>query len=259
MPLLSLLFSIVLLMGSSHPVQAQTFDFAAATPEGSWAKREVLTVDHKGRSTVAVMTQKHLGSEQRDGETHYWLETEMHNFKLGRDGERKADGEPVVLKTLVAASALNSDPANAVNNLQGFGKEVIMQSGDQQPMRISGGGSMAGMAMKALGVKVEYQFEEKGRERVETPGGSFDARRIEGSGSASSKMMFRTIDISSESTMWVSEDVPFGLVRGETREQMNGKPQQSTMTLTEYGRSGASSAIVGTPQDMPQMPNLFGN
>jgi len=64
------------------------------------------------------------GSEQRDGQVYYWLETEVDNYKL-KKGKRKRDGEHVVLKVLVPEEVMNSDPANVINNLQGFAGRLL--------------------------------------------------------------------------------------------------------------------------------------
>ena len=242
---------IVCMLSISPDAGAESFfDFSASTPEGSWAVREVTTTDHKGRQNVLIMKQKFLGSEQRGGQVYYWLETEMDNYKL-KKGKRKRDGEHMVLKVLVSKEAMSSDPANVVNNLQGFGQEIIMQTGDSQPMMISGGGMLAGAALKAMGVEINYQFTVEGTETIDTAAGQFKARRVAGTGSSSSKILFKKIEITSQSLMWISEEVPFGMVQSESTDLINGKEQRSQTVLIEYARSGAVTAITGEVLKMP--------
>jgi len=105
MSIISRVFAVCMLGISTQASAESFFDFSASTPEGSWALREITTTDHKGKQTVAVMRQKYLGSEQRQGQTYYWLETEMDNYKL-KIGKRKPEGEHTVLKVLVSEKAM---------------------------------------------------------------------------------------------------------------------------------------------------------
>lgn len=242
---------IFLMLSISVTAKAETFfDFSASTPVGGWALREVTTTDHKGRQTVAVVKQKYLGSEQRDGQVYYWLETEMDNYKL-KKGKRKRDGEHVVLKVLVPAEVMSSDPANVINNLQGFGQEIIMQTGDNQPLMITGGGMLAGAALKAMGVEVNYQFTVEGTETITTAAGTFNTKRIAGKGNTTAKILFKKIKVQSQSVFWISEEVPFGIVQSESTDIINGKEQRSKTILLEYARSGAKTAITGEVLKMP--------
>jgi len=250
---MSIIFRVLIictLSVAADAVAESLFNFAASTPEGSWAVREVTTTDHKGRQTVTVTRQKYLGSEQRQGQTYYWLETEMDNYKL-KKGKRKPEGEHMVMKVLVSKEAMNSDPANVVNNLQGFGQEIIMQTGDSQPLMISGGGMLAGATLQAMGIEVNYQFNEEGTETIDTAAGQFKARRVAGSGSSSGKILFKKIEIESKSLMWISDEVPFGIVKGENTDLINGKKQTSQTVLMEYARTGAVTAITGEVMQMP--------
>ena len=242
---------IVCLLSISADVGAEPlFDFSASTPEGSWALREVTTTDHKGRQTVSIIKQKYLGSEQRQNQVYYWLETEVDNYKL-KKGKRKRDGEHMVLKVLVSKEAMDSDPANVVNNLQGFGQVIIMQTGDSQPMMLTGGGMLAGAALQAMGFEVNYQFTVEGTETINTAAGQFKARRVAGTGSSSAKILFKKFEVKSQSVMWFSEEVPFGIVQSESTDLINGKEQRSQTVLIEYARSGAVTEITGKVLQMP--------
>jgi len=241
---------IALLSVSANARAEPLFDFSASTPEGSWALHEATTTDQKGRQTVLIIRQKYLGSEQRQGQTYYWLESEMDNYKL-KKGQRKREGEHVVVKVLVPKEAMSADPANVMNNLQGFGQEIIMQAGDSQPLMITGGGTLAGATLKAAGVKVNYQFNVEGTETIDTAAGTFKAKRVTGTGNSSAKILFKKIEMQSQSVFWISEKVPFGIVQSESTDLINGKEQRSKTVLLEYGRSGAKTAITGEVIKLP--------
>ena len=234
------------------------FDVLAVTPVGSWQLRETITTDHKGKKRVSVLRTSLIDAEKRGGEPYVWIETEVTNYKLKKKGERKKDGDTAVVKVLVKESALRGDPANIVNNLSGLGEEIIFQSGKNKPMKLSGGGAMAQGMMKALGTKVTFDFQEVGEEKVEIPAGNFVCTRVTGTGSAETKVLIKKIKVESESEMWLSAKVPFGLVKSLEQSKVNGKPQSGETVLLEYGDSGAVSKITEEPTSMPGFKNPFG-
>ena len=234
------------------------FDFLASTPVGSWQEREQ-AVEDGGKESVSVMRVKYLGDEERGGEAFAWIETEMSSFKV-KKGQRKPQGDRVAVKFLMKKSLLEGDVVNAVGAFNDLAVEVIMQSGDSQPMRIKGAGSAMGAMVQAVGLQVEYSFERDGSESVTVPAGTFDCDRYRGQGHSSVKVMIKTVTIDSRSTQWLSEKVPFGIVKAVSDDTVNGKPQHSETTLTAFGTSGATSVITGEPQDleMPSLGGLFG-
>lgn len=231
------------------------FDFVKASPVGSWQLREDTVTNHKGKQTLTKTRSSVVGEEQRDGERHLWLEMKIESFKL-KKGKRKPSGDTVIVKTLIPVSILNGDPANAVNNMRALGKEMVMQSGDSDPMVIRGAGGLAGSMMKAMGVEIKHSYEDMGTEKVQVGGKNFSARKIQGEGSTKSKIMFTTLNVSSKNTAWLSQDVPFGFIKSESETTTNGKVSHSTSELVDYGRSGAQSEITKTPQEMPEIPNM---
>lgn len=231
------------------------FNFLDATPVGSWQLREDTTIDHKGRETVAVVRSSMVGEETRDGEKHYWMEMEMNVFKVKKE-KRKSSGDRIIFKTLVAESAFDADPANAVNNLRAFGKEMIMQTGDGDPILMTGGGGMAESMMQAMGTTINYSYEDVGNEEVTVAAGSFPTRKIQGTGSAEMKVVFKKITTTSSNTAWLSDDVPFGMVKSEGESTTNGKKSTHSSELMEYGNSGAVSQITKTPEELPSIPGL---
>lgn len=248
---------VMLLAMVATPASSQVlnYDFLKSTPIGSWQLRADMNTDHKGRQTVAETRTSLVGEEMRDGERHYWIEIEMNTFKI-KKGKRKPSGDTMVFKSLVAESAFTDDPANAVNNIRAFGKEMIMQSGDQDPIRITGAGGMAESMMQSMGTKISYTYDLIGDEDVTVPAGSFPARKIQGTGTAEMKVIFKKVSVTSNNTAWLSDQVPFGMVKSEGESITNGKTSSHSSELLEYGDSGAVTQITKTPEDLPAMPNM---
>ncbi|MFK7730857.1 MAG: hypothetical protein AB8B48_04470 [Pseudomonadales bacterium] len=251
--LLSLLFTSLLLLTPS--VSALDLDIMSSTPMGSWSLREEITTDHKGRQTVTVTKTSLLDKEERNGQTYFWMEMSMDTFKL-KKGKRKKTGDHMIMKSLVAESMLTGDPANAMQNLRGFGEEVIVKSGKNKPMRMQGAGSFAQGMLQGMGAEIKYDFREQGKETVSVPAGEFDTRVLQGTGSTEMKVLFKKIKVSSSSTAYYSEKIPFGLVKVDGESTTNGKKSTHNSVLLEYGSSGAQSEITEEVEDMPDMPAM---
>ena len=226
-----------------------SFRISDITPAGSWVEREQRTVDHKNRETVATMRQTMLGKEPCGDETCYRVESVTNTYKIKKNGEMKQQGEQAIVQTLIAESVFNADPANAMNNLSGFGKEIIFQTGEGQPMRIEEGGTLAGFMMQALGVKADYTFTSAGKESVETPAGTFRAEKFNGTGSVDTRILIQKISIRSESEFWMSPDVPFGFAKMVSKDLVNNKPQSTEAYVKNFELSGGETLITGEPVD----------
>ena len=107
--------------------------------------------------------------------------------------------------------------------------------------------------LQGFGINARYEFEEVGSESVTVPGGTYSARKVTGKGSTESKAMFKSIRIESESTTWVTEDVPFGIVKAITDDVVNGKPQHTETVMVRKG-TGAKTRITKPPVVMPNLP-----
>ncbi|HEU5358901.1 MAG TPA: hypothetical protein VFU45_07270 [Gemmatimonadales bacterium] len=91
-------------------------------------------------------------------------------------------------------------------------------------------------------------FTKVGDESVTVPAGTFKATHYK----FSSERTINGMDMKSSGDIWISADVPFGLVKEEgTASGMRGDTQTS-MALTAKG-SGAKSSITEKPQDMGGM------
>ena len=253
----------VVLIGQFQTSNADTvdFDLLSATPVGSWQLRENTETNHKGKQTVSTLRTSLVGVETRSSEKHYWVEMAMESFKVKKNGKRKQQGDRTIIKSLIPASTFTSDPANIMNNLRAFGSETIIQTGNEDPMRMNSGGMMAGL-MKAMQADIQYNFSQLGSESVSAAGKSFDSKKIQGSGTVEMNAVFKKIKVESDTTMWLSPKVPFGTIKTDGTTLLNGKQSTHQSVLLEFGQSGAVSEIVKEPVDMPEMPNigeLFGS
>jgi hypothetical protein len=152
-------------------------------------------------------------------------------------------------------SAFQLDPANAVLNPLEAAAEVIVQTGDGDPIRFQG--KNLGKAADMLGFQVAYQWQSVGPESVTVPAGTFDALHVKGSGSATTKILIKKIEMSSQGDWWYSAQVPFGIVKGEGTTTLNKKTQSFTTELKSHGSSGATTQITKAVQDMPEIKLPF--
>ena len=237
-------------------LNAGAVDVLESTPVGSWQQREESTIDHKGREAVALVRSSMIAKEERNGQPHYWIEVESQNYKV-KNGKRKKDGDITIVKVLVSQAALTGDPGDIMSNLRGIGDEIILQSGDQQPMRITGGGAMADAMLQAMGTQMDYDYRTAGEKDVSVPAGTFTCTVHEGSGYTEMKVMFKTIRVESETQMCLSGSVPFALVSSESESVTNGDKSKTTVKLLEFGASGAVSKITRAPADAPSLPSFL--
>lgn len=232
---------------------AYDFDLLKSAPVGSWQVREQIDTNHKGKKTGSTIKTSMVGKEQRNGKPHYWIEMHIDSFEIKKSGKRKSTGKPAIVKSLVPADVLNDDPENAINNLRAFGVETIVQNGDQQPMRISDSGGFVAGAMKMANVEIQHDYTKLGKETVNVSAGEFSTDKISGSGNVSMKIVFKKINVDSDSVVWLSNKVPFGVVKMQGTTVTNGKTSTQQGELLEFSKSGAQSAITGEPQDMPSL------
>jgi len=249
----------VVLMATTMAASAANleFSFQSSTPVGSWQEREQVTTDQKGKQTVLVMRISYLGDEEREGEVYAWIETEMNSYHVKKN-DRKQQGDTIYTKVLMKKSILQGDIANAVNDFNGLATEVIMQTGQGQPMRIKGADSMMTAMAQTPGLKVNYELSNDGAETVTVPAGTFSCNRYKGKGTTTAKVIFKTMTVESTVTQWISSKVPFGVVKVVSDDLVNGEQQHTQITLTSFGSSGATSKITGEPQDLPSMGDIFG-
>ncbi len=250
------LIGAALVLGSQLCAAVAPDAFFKATPVGSWQTREEITTDAKGKQTVMLVKTSLLEKVDYQGAPHYWIETAMENFKV-KKGKRKPVGQPMVIKALVDASVMGAQSQNVIGNLQKYGREIIMQQGDQSPMRITEGGAFAQMMMKSMGVKVDYDYQQAGEKTVDVPAGQFKCENLKGAGNTEVKVLVQTMRIQAEVETCISDKVPFGIVYYQSNSTTNGKASTTEAKLTEFSKTGATSLITQAPVDAPQMPKLF--
>ena len=241
----------------SGNVQAFNFDLLKSAPVGSWQLREHIETSHRGKKTGSKIKTLMVGKQQRNGKLHYWVEVQIESFEIRKNGKRKSAGELAIIKSLLPADVLNDDPENALNNLRGFGVETIVQNGDQRPMRLNSSSGLLAGAMKMANVEIKHEYQKLGVETIAVSAGQFSTDKISGSGSVSMKVIFKKINIDSDSTVWLSDEVPFGVVKTQGTTTTNGKTSSQVGELLAFSRSGAQSAITQAPQDMPSLSNPF--
>jgi hypothetical protein len=134
-----------------------------------------------------------------------------------------AEGE-VLIQMLVPAFPFTPDQVT----------EVIFKAPGQPAMRLPS--QMLGMMKQQMAGNPMFDFaencaaaEDLGKETVKVPAGSFET--------------FHIRNASDEGEIWISLDVPFGMIKAVG---------EGTVTLTGYG-DGAVSSITEEPQTMPGM------
>jgi len=180
---------------------------------GEWATYNIESPNQSGTMRFALLPE---GAAGGDGQ---WFEVTM-----------KADGQDVIVQLLVPGWPFGPD------DIQG----VVMKTAGQQAMRIPD--SMLSMMQGQLDLPISDISEScagsemLGTESVEVPAGTFEAYHI------------RPADQDlGPGDVWVSPDVPFGLIRGEGPD--------GTLALFESG-TGATSTITEAPRDMPGIPGM---
>ncbi len=236
------------------------YNLEKSTPVGSWQLRQEIMQDSDGRPQYAEVKTSMVGEEERDGIDYVWVEMVRDSFRYKNGQKGKKAGDTVIVKILLEASLLKGNPEDVFNNMRGLGKEIIMQSGDADPMKIEEGGMLGGAIMDTLGMEIDYNFEETGKEKVETAAGKIKCKVIEGTGSVKTKIIFKTIVIDGTSKQWMSDEVPFGIVKAESTSTMNGETSTTSSLLLDYGKKGATSQIQGEAQSLqiPGLKGLFG-
>lgn len=254
------MFALVSLSVSVSTAQANelNFNLLEATPLGSWQINEQITTNRKGKQSGSRVKMSLVGKEERNGETHYWLEMAAQEFKISKKGKRKNKGKRSVIKSLVPESLMTTDPANVMSSLSKFGTEVIIQNGNEDPMRIPDTGNMMATMMQFASVDIKYDFDPRGQETVNVAAGEFLAEKVFGTGSAEIKVFIKTMKVESERMSWYSQKIPFGIIKAEGSSTTNGKVSQETSELIEFGMFGAETEITKPAKDMPATPGLDG-
>jgi len=125
-------------------------------------------------------------------------------------------------------------------------------------MRMNTGGGLLTNTLNTLGAEIRYDFANQGSETINTLIGDFATDKINGKGVIEMNTVFKKIRVESDTTMWVSSKIPFGIVQQKGTTISNGKTSTQSSKLLEFGMSGAVSEITQEPEEMPNLGELFG-
>ena len=241
--LVSMLLAGVSTLGVAPGVTALEMpDYLVNTPVGSWVTMENTTTRGK-KVEVVRMTKSLVGEEMIDGKRHLWVEVKTEVFKVSKSGQRKQTGDATIVKMLSDASMFSGDAANVMANLQKLAIKLYIKTGDNV-MDMSGGGAFASAMLKASGSNFEFQMSDLNQDRdFDTPLGQVSAHGYKGVGDFEIKVIIKKIKTHIESEMWLSKDIPFGLVEMISESVVNKKPESSHTVLIDGGMSGAKSEV----------------
>ena len=239
------------------PQFAWSFDMSKTLDVGSWQEREEITYNAKGKKTnIATIWVGIVDKEDIAGVPHVWMEMRTQTYRENRKGERKPKGEQAIMKTSIETSAL-TDFDDPFNNMRKFAKDTIIKNGNAKPMRMRAGGVMADMILKAFGASVDFTLEPSGKtESINTPAGDFHADQYLGTGSVEMQVLIRRVRVDSEIDMWLSEDVPMGVVKQHITNTQGKKVTRIETQLLAHGTDATSLIDNAEAQDMPGL-NIF--
>ena len=234
-------------------------NFMEETPVGSWVTTEE-KIQRGKKTEVMHITRSLVGEEIIDGKRHVWLEIKTQVFKVNRKGETKPKGEVTLVKMLTDTSVFDGNFTNTMSNIQKVARKIYIKSGDQV-MDMSGGGALAGFMLKASDAQFKFDIKDLGESRnFETPFGRVSAHKYHASGDGEMKVLIKTITTHSETDMWMSADIPFGMVESQTTTIVNGKQESSSSRVLAGAKSGAQSEIdISQATENPLAKFKFGN
>jgi hypothetical protein len=200
----------LLLAASPAAVHAQDpcGGYMHAPPVGDWAEYQI---SKEGESEMALRFSI-VGTEQREGREMHWFEMTI----------TPDEDDPVIMKLLVPGYPF--EPSGL--------EEIIMKAGDNPAMNM--GGPMMSTILNTLGdnpglslAEECKNMQEVGEESITVVAGTLSTRHYQ--------------NTESGAEAWLSNDVPFGIVRSTDGEY--------TSELVGHGE-GAETAITETPQDL---------
>ena len=217
-------------------------DYLASTPIGSWVTMEE-TITRGKKVEVVEVSRSLVGQEVVDGRRHFWIEIKTQAYKVSKKGKRKPKGDPGLVKILADARVFGGNVANIMGNIQNLASRMYVKN-DDKVMDMSGGGALADAMLKATGAAIDFKMTDLGESRdIDTPIGKVSAHLYKGVGDASVKILFKKIETHNETRMWLSDEVPFGLVETEGVTIVNGKEEYASGRIIAAGMSGAKSEI----------------
>lgn len=201
----------LLLAATPAALQAQDAcgGYMHAPPVGDWSEYQV---SKEGEEEIRLRFAI-VGTEQREGHEMQWFE-----MAITPEGE----DESTIMKLLVQSYPFEPDGL----------EEIIMKAGDNPAMNM--GGPMMSTILKSIGDNPGLSIAEECRKMVEVGEESITVA----AGTLSTRH-YRNAESGAEA--WLSNDIPFGMVRSTDGEY--------TSELVAHGE-GATTAITETPQDL---------
>ncbi len=209
-----------LLLATATPAWAQDVcsQYRPLPAVGSWAQYQT---DRGGQTSSLRMAI--VGQEKRDGKAGVWFETASESPRGKMIVELLVPSYPFEPETVM---------------------EAVMKRGDEPAVKMPGsrmgGGRPAGQGRGGRGGNTASAWEQQcktmavvGAETLTVPAGVFKTTHLHSA--------------SDSTDVWVTKDVPFGLVKSVTG--------RSTMTLQGMGKN-AKKSITETPKEMPGMPGM---
>ena len=239
----SIVFACLTFLANTPPIVALEIpNYLTNTPIGSWVTMESSV--QRGRKTeIMHMTRSLVGEEMLDGKRYLWVEIKTQIFKVDRKGKKKPKGDTAYIKMLSEASLLEGNGANIMGNFRNLAKKMYIKSGDNV-MDMSGGGAMADSMMQGSGSSMDFQMTDLNETRkIDTPLGTVTAHKYKGVSDAKMKVIIKTITTHSDADMWLSDEVPFGMVEMHSVTSINGKSETSSSKIIAGGMAGARSEV----------------
>lgn len=203
---------VILLAVSPAPLRAQDVcgGYLHAPAVGGWAEYQI---SKEGESETGLRFAI-VGTEERDGREMQWFEMTIT--------PQDEDDDPVIMKLLIPDYPF--EPSGL--------EEIIMKAGDNPAMNM--GGPMMSTILNTIGdnpglsvVEECSKMQEVGEESITVAAGTLSTRHYQ--------------NTESGAEAWLSNEVPFGMVRTTDGEY--------TSELVAHGE-GATTAITETPQDL---------
>ena len=221
-----------LLLAVAVPAAAQDVcsQYRPTPAVGSWAEYRTDRDGQQMTSRLAV-----VGQEKRDGRDALWVETSATTPRGRMISELLVPGYPYEPGSVMEMVVKRGDqPARKM-----LPEMLAMMRGGGQSGQASAppaGGQGRGMGRGGMGMGGRggmsnwaqrcQEYTVVGKESVKVPAGAFEATHLR--------------NAADSTDVWVSRDVPFGLVKSEGRG--------ATMELTGQGRD-AKKSITETPQE----------
>ena len=221
----TVLMTSVALVSGATTLSAQDLVEACEALEritvGQWAEYQISSPDPQGNGQARFAI---VDMEEVDGQEYYWYETRMMVAPMGT----------MVMQMLVPSYPYSSSEIRA----------AVMQMGDQPAMAVPDEalGMMQSLGSSNPGMAIAQQCDAAelvGEEAITVSAGTFDALHL------------RIVDGSDLYDLWMSVDIPFGLIR------MTGPGVE--VNLLGHGLAATSSIggrpVVSSPPEAPEAPD----